>query len=150
MRDWFRVPAAAHLMLTRDREVLLLLRAGTGYEDGRYSVVAGHLDGDEPASAAMVREAAEEAGIVIRGEWLRLGCVMHRRAPDRESVDFFFECTRWDGEVRNREPHKCAGLRFFPADDLPPNTVEYVRAGIRAARAGVRYVEFGWGAAGLE
>jgi len=46
-RDWFTMVVAVHLFLLRDGLVLLLRRYNTGYEDGRYSVVAGHVDGGE-------------------------------------------------------------------------------------------------------
>ncbi|HKC75618.1 MAG TPA: NUDIX domain-containing protein, partial [Chloroflexota bacterium] len=58
-RDWFRVVAAVHLFLISDAQVLLLRRFNTGYEDGQYSVIAGHLDGGEEVTAAMRREARE-------------------------------------------------------------------------------------------
>jgi len=59
--DRFKVYSAAHLFLTRKDEILLLRRYDTGYEDGNYSVVAGHLDGGESVKRTMVREAQEEA-----------------------------------------------------------------------------------------
>ncbi len=144
MKKWFQMPVAAHLLLKRERDVLLLLREGTGYEDGKYSVVAGHLDGSESGTDAMIREAKEEAGIDIRREWLEFACVVHRKAPDRESIDFFYTCNKWEGEIKNMEPKKCGELRFVSEDAIPENTVEYVRAGIQAVRNGVKYIEFGW------
>ena len=43
----FLAPVAVHLLLVKDDRVLLLKRYNTGYEDGNYSVVAGHIDGGE-------------------------------------------------------------------------------------------------------
>ncbi|MGD8997230.1 MAG: NUDIX hydrolase, partial [Anaerolineae bacterium] len=47
MTERFKLVSAVHLFLVRDGQVLLLRRSNTGYEDGNYSVVAGHLNGDE-------------------------------------------------------------------------------------------------------
>jgi 8-oxo-dGTP diphosphatase len=98
----FRAVVAVHLLLLRGEEVLLLRRANTGYEDGNYSVVAGHLDGNETATAAMIREAAEEAGIVVAPTDLRFVHVMHRKetAEANERIDLFFAATRWQGEPK--------------------------------------------------
>ena len=141
---YFRMPVAVHLVLFRGNEVLLLLRQGTGFCDGMYSVVAGHLDGGESATEAMVREAFEEAGIVVDPKELDFSCMIHRFSPDRESIDVFYACKTWQNEICNKEPHKCGELRFFPADRLPENMVGYVRDGISKTFAGQSYCEFGW------
>jgi 8-oxo-dGTP pyrophosphatase MutT (NUDIX family) len=65
MKERFKLIPAVYLILRRNDEVLLLRRANTGYQDGKYSLIAGHLDGDELATEGMIREAKEEAGIVI-------------------------------------------------------------------------------------
>src|SRR5689334_11949952 len=109
----FGMPVAVHLFLVRGEEVLLLRRANTGYEDGKYSVVAGHLDGGETVVAAAVREAREEAGVVLDPADVRVVGVMHRRAED-ERIDFFVAAEMWSGEIRNCEPHKCDALDWFP------------------------------------
>ena len=125
----FQVTVAVHLFLLRGGEVLLLRRHNTGYEDGNYSVIAGHLDGAEPATRAMVREAAEEAGIAVTPADLRFVHVMHRQeagAAD-ERVDLFFAATNWRGEPAVCEPKKCSELRWAPLHTLPTNVVPYVR-----------------------
>lgn len=145
----FKLIPEAHLLLFRRLfrrdELLMLLRQNTGYEDGNYSVPAGHIDGGETARAAMSREAREEVGLTISPEALRLCHVMHRRTAVDERVSFFFVASEWSGEATNTEPDKCSELRWFPRDALPGNTVRYVARAIEHAQRGVPYGEFGWG-----
>jgi 8-oxo-dGTP pyrophosphatase MutT (NUDIX family) len=61
-----RFPLAVHIFFIRGGTVLLLRRFNTGYEDGNYSVPAGHLEGDETVVQAAIREAREEIGVELR------------------------------------------------------------------------------------
>ncbi|MGH2616230.1 MAG: NUDIX domain-containing protein [Thermomicrobiales bacterium] len=144
MTERFQATVAAHLFLLRGNEVLLLRRHNTGYEDGNYSVIAGHLDGDEPARLAMVREAAEEAGIQVAPSDLNFVHVMHRKETGEtdERIDLFFAATNWRGEPANREPEKCSELRWSALDDLPANVVPYVRAALEHFQENRPYAEF--------
>ena len=121
----FMAPCAAHLFLLHGDDVLLR-RANTGYEDGEYSVIAGHLDGDEEVVTAMIREAREEAGVTLAPEDMRVVGVMHRKSND-ERIDFFLVARQWHGAVVNAEPHKCAELAWRPLDGLPEDIIPYVR-----------------------
>lgn len=134
---------AAHLFLVRDGSVLLLRRAHTGYEDGNYSVPAGHVEAGERASDAIIREAAEEIGLTRPPSELSLALVMHRKAEE-ERIDFFFAAETWPGEPENREPAMCDELLWARLDDLPGNVIPYVRRAIDAFQAKETYVEFGW------
>ncbi len=139
----FTLLTAVHLFLLRDNQILLLRRYNTGYADGQYSVVAGHLDGNEEVKAAMIREAREEAGIEIAEEDIQVVGVMHRRAT-RERIDFFLAATSWSGEIVNNEPDKCDQLAWFPLDNLPENTVPYIRQAIENYHQGKWFDSFGW------
>jgi 8-oxo-dGTP diphosphatase len=142
-KERFKMVAAVYLILVRNGKILLLRRANTGYEDGNYSMVAGHLDGGETARQAVIREAREEAGIEVKPEELTLRITMHR-LTDSERVDFFFEAKKWEGEIKNLEPHKCSDLSWFPIDDLPQNTIPYIARAIDAYRNGANYLEIGF------
>jgi 8-oxo-dGTP pyrophosphatase MutT (NUDIX family) len=139
------MPVAVHLFLVRGEEVLLLRRANTGYEDGKYSVVAGHLDGGETVVAAAVREAREEAGIALDPAAVRVVGVMPRRAND-ERIDFFVAAGAWSGEIANCEPQKCDELAWFPIAGVPGNTIPYVRRALENYRAGRWFESFGFDA----
>ena len=139
----FAFVSAAHVFLIRNRQVLLLRRFNTGYEDGNYSVPAGHIDGGEQVKAAAIREAREEVGIAIAPEDLDIVGVMHRKAED-ERIDFFVATSRWEGGPRNCEPHKCDQLRWADLEDLPENIIPYVRQAIENYRRGKWFDSFGW------
>jgi ADP-ribose pyrophosphatase YjhB (NUDIX family) len=139
----FKLISTVHLFLMRGEEVLLLRRFNTGYEDGQYSVVAGHLDGGEMVKAAAVREAREEVGVEIAPADLQVVGVMHRKSDD-ERIDFFLTAHAWSGEVRNAEPDKCDDLGWFGVDALPENTIPYVRRALDNYRRGTWFDSFGW------
>ena len=143
MTERFRLLAAVHLFLLRDNAVLLLRRFNTGYEDGNYSVIAGHLDGNEDVIAAAVREAREETGITLTPDDVTVVGVMHRKAAD-ERVDFFLTASRWTGTIRNAEPEKCDALTWFPRDALPENVIPYIRRALDSERHGRWFDRYGW------
>ncbi len=137
----FKLISAVHLFLIKDNKILLLRRANTGYEDGNYSVPAGHLDGNEKATDAMNREALEEAGITPVD--LRVVHIMHRKSKD-ERIDFFLTAKDWTGDLHIAEPEKCDDLSWFPIDNLPPNIIPYVKSAIENYQNKIMYSEFGW------
>ena len=143
MRNYFTMPVAVHLFLLRGQEILLLRRYNTGYEDGNYSIPAGHLDGNEEVKAAAIREAKEECGIDLSPTELSLAGVMHRRSFD-ERIDFFVVARNWQGEIVNAEPDKCDELIWVDLDKLPDNMIPYVRQAISNYRRNEWFDSFGW------
>lgn len=137
--DWFQVIPAAYVALRRGDEVLLLLRANTGYMDGYWAMPAGHVERGESVLAAARREVREEIGVEIDPADLVPVTAMHRTGatgePIDERVDFFFTTSRWTGEPRLMEPGKAAGLEWYSLDKLPDPVVPHearVLAGLRA------------------
>jgi len=101
-KERFKTRVAAYLILKKDNQILLHLRNNTGFADGYYSLVAGHLDGNETAIQAIIREAKEEANIILHPNDLKVVHVMHR-TKEIEYIDFFIECTKWSGNIKNIE-----------------------------------------------
>lgn len=141
----FTLRAAVYLILVRDSKILLARRFKTGWMDGKYSLIAGHLDGNEGVFDAMLREAFEEAGIKIQKKDLKPVKVLHRMSSDRmEYMDFFFIAEKWEGEPKIMEPNKCDDISWFPINDLPKNTLPHVREVIERYNDGIPFVESGW------
>lgn len=141
----FKLIPAVYLILRKGDEVLLLQRANTGYQDGKYSLVSGHLDGDELATHGLVREAKEEAGVTIQPEDLVLVHTVHRLSRDernQERMDLFFETTTWEGDITNVESHKCSDLRWFNINDLPDQMIPMVRQVLESVARGGHYSEY--------
>lgn len=134
---------SAYLVLVKEGKVLLMRRANTGYEDGNYGLPAGHVEEGETVSQACVREAYEEVDVVVEEGDLECIHTMYRHANDARA-DFFFTTTKWNGEPVNKEPHKCSELAWFPLENLPKNTVGYVRAALECYLRGEFYSENNW------
>lgn len=124
---------AAYVVFLREgpngAEVLLHLRQGTGYMDGHWATIAGHVEAGESVLAAAVREASEEVGVEIAEADLVPLTVMQRTQnnddPIEERVDFIFTCRLWIGEPRRAELDKSAALGWFPLSDLPSPVVPH-------------------------
>ncbi|MEU8544823.1 NUDIX domain-containing protein [Streptomyces sp. NPDC048717] len=135
-----------HLCLERDNQVLLGLRhPGSAYAGGAWHVLAGHCEA-EAASACLVREAYEEAGLVIDPADVELVHTVHMREQpaDPPRIQLFFRARRWEGEPELRESDKCVRWEWWNAKDLPEPIVPYTRAAIEGIRTGHVYTELGW------
>ncbi len=144
MEERFKLIPTVHLVLIKDTKILLSRRFNTGYEDGKYGVVAGHLDGNETFIQGMIREAKEEAGIDIKPEDLEVVHVMHRKCPNEERVDFFIQAKFWVSEPKIMEPHKCDDMGWFEFNNPPDNIIPYIKEAIEYFKNKILYSEFGF------
>src|SRR4051794_7791470 len=103
----FTIRAAVYLFPRKADQILLSRRSGTGWMDGMYSLISGHLDGGESIVEAMIREAREEATIILVQDALTPATVLHRKTSELEYIDFFFWTEEWEGEPTIGEPDKC-------------------------------------------
>lgn len=141
-----RVHSAAYLILQRDGQILMLRRFNTGYEDGSYSFIAGHVDAGESVSQAILREAYEEAGVTVAPKQLQFVHIMHRRCDDGLIYyDFYFVAAEWAGAIQIMEPDRCDELSWWPIDALPSNAIPYIRAAVDSIFVRrEQFSEYGW------
>lgn len=148
---------SSYLVLTNDNKVLLTRRFQTGYEDGKYSLPAGHVEAGENFTDCVIREALEEVGVSVQQNQLTVAHVMHRQsdflknsdhnpqlATQNERVDVFFVATNWQGKIENKEPEKCDHIEWFDFDSLPANTIPYIKFALDNIKKNIYYSEFGW------
>ncbi|TVX96323.1 NUDIX hydrolase [Cohnella terricola] len=135
---------SVHLLMYRNDQVLLLKRKNTGFEDGKWSVVAGRIDGGEEVIAAAIREAKEEAGIDIDPDHLKIVGVTHRKNKNSEWIDFYLAVQEWKGTIINAEPHKCEELKWFDVNGLPENMIAYVRKAVEKNHKELWFESVGW------
>lgn len=139
----FTLPAAIFLLLIKDHQVLMMRRQNTGWGDGNYDLVAGHIDGNEHFSTALIREAKEEVGITISPKEVRFVNLTHCLGlkESKEYIYVSFEVNKWQGKPTICEPEYCNELTWFPLDKLPANMTPGSRIALEAYTKGQVYSE---------
>lgn len=131
------------LVFLRDHSVLLSKRKHTGYYDGYWGLVSGHLENGESLRAGACREAEEEIGIVLLTGQIEFLHLMNRREDDCR-LTVFFGVQEWEGEIRNLEPKKCEALSWFPLNKFPAATVPFVARFLADMSGNYKYSESGF------
>lgn len=146
MTERHTIIPASYLILKKENKILLIRRFNTGFEDGKYSMIAGHVDQGETFTQAMIREAHEEAGIILSPGDLKLVHMMHRKShvDAEERIDAYFLASTWSGNLENKEPHKCDDFSWFDMNELPKNMIPYIVFALEQIKQNILYSEQGW------
>ena len=120
-------------VIFRGNEILLIKRA----EDGEWSPITGVIDpGEEPADTA-IREAKEEAGVVVLVHRLcSIGAtptITYSNGDQARYIDHTFRCDWVSGEPRP-DNEETTDARWFPVDGMPQMKPLYQER-IEAARS---------------
>lgn len=150
MNDRFKSPIAVMALIIREYEgrpsILLQRRQNTNYCNGMWDCAAsGHVEANEPMTAAMARELYEEIGVAAARESLRMATISYSM-DDEIYVDAFFYVDAYEGTPTIMEPQKCDGLAWFPLDALPGDMIPSRRKALENAQAGITFSEDGFDA----
>lgn len=115
----FRV--SVNLIFKKENNILLMRRFNTGWNDGKYALMGGHVEDNENPIDAAIREAKEELGLNLEKKNLEFKMIMPV-FPDH--IYIYFECKQFNGEPTNCETNQCDDIRYFDIDKLPKNTIE--------------------------
>lgn len=146
-KERFKLTPFVSLILRKGKDVLLIRRYNTGYDDGLYSCAGGGVDGNESITQAIIREANEELGIKLKPENLKVVHALHINRidqPGNEYIHFFVETNKWEGDLKIMEPNKCDNINWFSIDTLPENIMPSVKHVIEAIDKNLFYSELGW------
>ncbi|MEU6346479.1 NUDIX domain-containing protein [Streptomyces sp. NPDC046977] len=134
-----------HVEDAEGRVLLGLRHPESKYAGDTWHYLAGRCE-QESALACLVREAWEEAGLVIDPANVDLVHVVHVvDAPgSMPLMQLVFRARRWEGTPEVREPDKCLTWRWWPRHELPDRIVSYTRTAITAISEGLPYSEMGW------
>ena len=134
-----------NLIIKKDDKVLLFFRNDGffNYDGGWWVLPAGHIEQHETAQDAAIREAKEELDIDIAPSDIKCIHVMSNLASRTESFDFFFEVSKFSGQIRNCEGDKCADMQYFTIDEIKnlKNVVSTTRISLANIAKGQIYSE---------
>ncbi|WP_079135141.1 NUDIX domain-containing protein [Streptomyces qinglanensis] len=136
-----------HLYLQNDHgRILLGLRhPDSTFAPNTWHFLAGHCE-REAAITCLVREAKEEAGLLIDPGDVELVHLVHLvnspGAPPR--IQLVFRARSWSGTPKVLEPDRCVEWRWWAPKDLPTETVPYTRLAIDGVLVGCPYSQMGW------
>ncbi|MFE5594164.1 NUDIX domain-containing protein [Streptomyces sp. NPDC056549] len=134
-----------HLEDAEGRVLLGLRHPGSKYAGDTWHYLAGRCE-QESALACLVREAREEAGLVIDPADVELAHVVHvvDTPGSLPLMQLVFRARRWEGAPEVREPDKCLAWQWWPRHELPDRLVSYTRTAIAAIAEGHPYSQMGW------
>lgn len=144
MPERYKPYSAVWLVLIKDNKILLSRRHNTGWMDGYYTLVSGHLEAGESLTQAMAREAKEESDVTVAPVDLKVVHINHRKSTEREYIDVYFTASQWEGVPRIMEPHICDALEWHDLDNLPTNLVPNLKDALNQIEQKNFYGEYGW------
>lgn len=121
MERFKQIVTLSLILINDKKQVLLQKRYNTGYMDGMYALVSGHLENDESMLQGIIREANEEVGIELESENVDFVCLI--RSGNDGYINSYFKSESFQGDVVNMEPEKCSELTWFDINNIPENII---------------------------
>lgn len=130
------------LLLKKDKKVLMLEKSA--FKGGGYGLIGGKVEPMESAKQALIREANEEANIVLNPASLNLVHTIHHSKRNQSVITLIFEADLWKGKVKNKEPKLHKGFEWYSLQKIPFETTDHLKHALTNYRKGIPYSEYNW------
>lgn len=141
---------AVDAIIVKNGKVLLQRRANTGWNDGKYNLVGGHIENEESVQECIVRELKEELGIKVKPNSVQV-CHIMQHKTDRQTIQFYVLVDTWKGtptiqpELANgKKIYKADTLNWFDINNLPQEIIPSARQAIKCYAAGTPFSQLGY------
>lgn len=129
MKERFKSGICVDIALIKEndgeKQILLMKRKNTGFDDGMYELPGGHLEKNEDLYDAMIREAKEELLIDLKREDIKIIHLLHHFTGER--LNFIFSADAKNIYPKIGEPDKCEELVWVNINNLPKKTTDKVK-----------------------
>ena len=136
----FRTILTARLLLEYREHTLYLSQAKSNGES--FTLPGGKIEGEEYAKEALIREAFEEAGIILTKKSLHLVHVVYKKLHSTTEIIFFFRATAWKGELKVNEPDKFKDTVWLPNDEPPSRLPAVIKSAMNKIAKGKIFSQF--------
>lgn len=111
------------ILINRNEQILFGKRKGS-HGEGIYSVPGGHLEFGETYDEGCSRELLEEVGVAFPGQYEKVGFsednfIKNGEPAQYTTLYFVVKNIDPDIEIKNMEPDKCEGWKWYNIEDLP-------------------------------
>ena len=136
----FRTILTARLLLEYREHTLYLSQAKSNGES--FTLPGGKIEGEEYAKEALIREAFEEAGVILSKKSLHLVHVVYKKLHSTTEIIFFFRSAAWKGELKVKEPDKFKDTVWLPNDEPPSRLPAVIKSAMDKIAKGKIFSQF--------
>ncbi len=136
----FRTILTARLLLEYREHTLYLSQTKSNGES--FTLPGGKIEGEEYAKEALIREAFEEAGIILSKKSLHLAHVVYKKLHSTTEIIFFFRAAVWKGELKVNEPDKFKDTVWLPNDEPPKRLPAVIKSAMDKIAKGKIFSQF--------
>ena len=133
--------SSIYLIIKNDKnQILLQRRQGTKLWPEFLALPAGHIDEDENAYEALLRESKEELNILVNINDITDVFVVNRKNKSLSPYyDVYFEISKYDGKIVINEPEKCSELLWADINNLPADMIKFEKEAINNNLKGIKF-----------